>query len=446
VEQSPATVVITNAGGDIEYVNPKFVEMTGYSMAEAIGHNPRLLKSGLHPTSFYTTMWGTLLQGNVWHGELCNKKKNGELYWESASIAPIRDPMGKTTHFVAIKEDIAERRRLQGQLLEASRMAGMAEVATSVLHNVGNVLNSVNVSSSVISDKMRESKIANLVRAVALLRDHEQDMHTFLTQDPKGKLLIGYLHTLTGRLAAEQADLVKEFDFLAKSIDHIKEIVAMQQNYSNVSGVCEIVPPADLIEDALRMNIASLGRRQIEVVREYSKTPAILVDKHKALQILVNLICNAKQALDESGRTDKRITLQVRLNEGNQVSISVIDNGIGIPAENLDRIFSHGFTTRRDGHGFGLHSGALNAKELGGSLTMCSDGLGKGATFTLKLPAPPSHEAPTELAAAAVLASIPFSRRNGDRHLVAAGRDHASLATESGDSVTPNNRCPAKLT
>src|SRR5208282_4799595 len=110
VEQTPATVVITNFRGDIEYVNPKFVEITGYSVAEALGQNPRILKSDLHPPGFYKSLWRTLLQGDVWQGELCNKKKNGEFYWESASIAPIRDARGKTTHFVAIKEDITERR------------------------------------------------------------------------------------------------------------------------------------------------------------------------------------------------------------------------------------------------------------------------------------------------------------------------------------------------
>jgi PAS domain S-box-containing protein len=396
VEQTPAAVVITNASGDIEYVNPKFVEITGYSAAEVLGQNPRLLKSGFHPPGFYRTMWETILQGCVWQGDICNKKKTGELYWESASIAPVRDPHGRTTRIVAIKEDISERRRLQRELLETSRMAGMAEVATSVLHNVGNVLNSVNVSSSLIADKVRQSKAANLGKAVALMRANEPNLGAFLTQDTKGRKLLGYLESLAAHLAAEQEEMVGELVLLNKNVEHIKEIVAMQQSYSKVSGISEIVTPSDLVEDALRMNGASLDRHHIELVREYSETPTILVEKHKVLQILVNLIRNAKYACDDAGRTDNRLTARVGLAGGDRVRISIIDNGVGIPAENAARLFSHGFTTRRNGHGFGLHSGALAAREMGGSLTARSDGAGKGAEFTLELPLRPPRAASSD--------------------------------------------------
>src|SRR5439155_25160090 len=142
----------------------------------------------------------------------------------------------------------------------------------------------------------------------------------------------------------------------------------------------------DLVQDALSMNAGALDRHQIQLVREYHPhIPDVTVEKHKALQILVNLIRNAKHACDESGRTDKRLTVRVANGEG-RVKVSVIDNGIGIPKENLTRVFGHGFTTKKDGHGFGLHSGALAARELGGQLTAHSEGPGHGATFTLELP------------------------------------------------------------
>jgi signal transduction histidine kinase len=136
------------------------------------------------------------------------------------------------------------------------------------------------------------------------------------------------------------------------------------------------------------MNAGALVRHEIEVIREFLEVPAISVEKHKVLQILVNIIRNAKYACDESAAKEKRITLKVYWQDP-WVCIAVIDNGIGIPSENLTRIFNHGFTTRKDGHGFGLHSGALAASELGGALSVHSEGLGQGATFTLTLPLGP---------------------------------------------------------
>ncbi len=156
----------------------------------------------------------------------------------------------------------------------------------------------------------------------------------------------------------------------------------------------ESLPVVDLVEDALRLNAGAMERHHVQVIREYFEVPLILVDKHKVLQVLVNLIRNAKYALDDRGHTDKRLVLQVGLNGNDMVKISVIDNGIGMPPEHLTRIFEHGFTTRMEGHGFGLHNGALAAKELGGSLKAHSDGPGKGATFTLELPRHPRERDP----------------------------------------------------
>ena len=293
----------------------------------------------------------------------------------------------------SLKNEIEERTRIElgvervhRQLMEASRQAGMAEVATSVLHNVGNVLNSVNVSATIVVDQLKKSRVATLVKAVALLQEHATDLGAFLTGDPRGKQLPGYLGEVAGYLAAEQGAHLKELDLLRKNIEHIKEIVAMQQSYGKVSGVSERVRIAELIEDALRMNTAALVRHELQLFREYDPhLPEISVERHKVLQILVNLIRNAKYACDESGRKDKRLTLRVT-NGDDRVRIAVIDNGVGIPAENLARIFNHGFTTRKDGHGFGLHSGALAARELGGALLAQSNGPGLGATFTLELP------------------------------------------------------------
>jgi signal transduction histidine kinase len=294
-----------------------------------------------------------------------------------------------------LEAEIAERERMQiemqrthEELLKASRKAGMAEVAIGVLHNVGNVLNSVNVSSSLVSEKVRGSKISHVSKLAALLQANVADLPAFFGS-PKGRQVPSYLAELSAFLAQEQGEIVGELRSLTSNVEHIKEIIAVQQSYARVSGVLEEMQMTDLIEDTLRMDDGSLERHDIKVEREYGPVPPVRTDKHKVLQILVNLVRNAKLACNSSDRKDKKIVLRAMNGEG-RVKIAVIDNGVGIPPENLTRIFQHGFTTRKDGHGFGLHSGALAAKELGGSLTVQSEGPGLGATFTLELPCQPS--------------------------------------------------------
>ncbi len=287
--------------------------------------------------------------------------------------------------------NVTERRRaeeelktMHSQLLNASRQAGMAEVATNVLHNVGNVLNSVNVSSAIISNNIRSSKLPNLERMLTLLQEHADDLPGFFA-NAKGKQVLPFLTALTQHLANEKEKLLLENESLRKNVEHINEIVAMQQQYARISGVLDVFKVEDLVEDALRMNNDGMERQQVSLLREYSDVPPVLVDKHKVLQILVNLIRNARQAVNSTERPVKSVTIKIG-SEGKFVQISVIDNGVGIAAENMVQIFAHGFTTRKGGHGFGLHSSALAAKELGGTLTVQSDGPEKGASFTLSLP------------------------------------------------------------
>ncbi len=290
-----------------------------------------------------------------------------------------------TAEIIERKRAEADIENLHRDLLDVSRQAGMAEVATNVLHNVGNVLNSVNVSAALVSDKTRNSKLVNLQKAAGLLTEHSHDLPTFLTTDPKGRQLPGYFADLSRHLLDERSGTLKELESLVKNVDHIKEIVSMQQGFATRAGVSESVAAVDLMEDALLLNDGALVRHEIKVTREYGQAPRILVERHKILQILVNLVRNAKFALDEGFSAEKQLTVRVALN-GDTVQFSVIDNGVGISPENITRIFAHGFTTRPGGHGFGLHSGALAAKELHGSLTAHSKGAGQGATFVLELP------------------------------------------------------------
>ena len=310
----------------------------------------------------------------------------GGLVW----VGTLRRNVEKQTR--ELKREIAERVRMEGEvnkthrlLLDASRQAGMAEVATNVLHNVGNVLNSVNVSCNLVSDKIRTSEFSSLEKLADLMEKNAAEP-LFLSTNAKGKMIPGYLRQLAEKKDLEKEILAGEARLLQENINHIVEIVAMQQSYAKVSGLTEVVAVADLVDDALRLNGASLSRHEVSVKREYDEVPPLSVDKHKALQILVNLLQNAKQACDAAKVPEKELTVRIKKNGGDFIKIMVRDNGIGIAPENLTRMFAHGFTTRKDGHGFGLHSGALAAREMGGSLSAWSEGPGQGATFTLELP------------------------------------------------------------
>ena len=306
-------------------------------------------------------------------------------------LGPEDQPLGA----VAVIQDTTERKaqemeleRVHKELVTASREAGMAEVATNVLHNVGNILNSVNISASLVAERMRQSKAAGVSRLAALLVEQGDRVGQFIAEDARGKRVPEYMAALGEQLAADQRSALEELALLRENLEHIKDTVNMQQSYAKLCGITETVEVVDLVEDSLRLNAGAFARHGVTLQREFGEVPPINVDKHKVLQILVNLVRNAKYACDDGGRSDKRITLRITpLSAG--VSITVEDNGIGIPRENMSRLFQHGFTTRASGHGFGLHSGALAAHELGGTLRAESEGEGRGARFILELPLSP---------------------------------------------------------
>jgi signal transduction histidine kinase len=281
--------------------------------------------------------------------------------------------------------------RIHRELLAASRQAGQAEVASSVLHNVGNVLNSVNVSTSLIREHLGRLSSSNLEQAAQMIREHTDDLGRFLTTDEKGRHFPRYLSEASQYLSNEQEYLLNEINGLAQNVEHINEIVAMQQNYASIAGVHEKVAVSEVVENGITMNAGAFSRHGIKAIREYEPVECMTVDKHKLLQILVNILRNAKYACDESGVSGKQVTVRIKRVGNERVRVEIADNGVGIAPENLTRIFSHGFTTRKHGHGFGLHSAALAAQEMGGSLTVRSEGVGQGATFILELPLNPPN-------------------------------------------------------
>jgi signal transduction histidine kinase len=274
--------------------------------------------------------------------------------------------------------------QMQRELLAASRMAGMAEVATGVLHNVGNVLNSLNVSVSQVEDQLRTSKVSALARSVDAFAAHPGGLAGFLATD-KGRRVPEYLATLARHLEDENARERVELAEVVRNVEHIKTIVATQQSYAVATDQREPVDVGALVDDALRIGAASFVENGVEVVRDYEDLPMILTDRHRLLQSVVNLIGNARHALFEAPAAERRLTAHVRRVPAG-LAIAVADNGVGIAADHLPRIFEHGFTTKKNGHGFGLHASANALREIGGTLSVFSAGLGRGATFTIELP------------------------------------------------------------
>jgi signal transduction histidine kinase len=293
-----------------------------------------------------------------------------------------------------VEERTRELKEVHAQLVQTARQAGMAEVATSVLHNVGNVLNSVYTSAQVAKERVGDMRLEHVGKVASLLDERQEDLSTFLTQDERGRHLRPFLHKLGKNLLEERQEVVSLLDEVGRYTEHIGDIVKVQQNYARLPRMREPVLVANLVEDALRINSAGLTRHQVQVERHLATLPTVMTDKNKMLMILVNLISNAKYAMDAVPVEARRLVVKLEPPTGERLRIEVQDNGMGIAPDMKTRIFQYGFTTRAEGHGFGLHSSALAAQELGGSLTVHSEGLGHGATFILELPYQPAMEAP----------------------------------------------------
>jgi len=341
---------------------------------------------------------------SCWHKQVEQLKLNNDIVQEATyrrkdgATFPVETSLklvtqGKQNYIIAIARDITQRKRTeaklkaaQEKLVETAREVGMAEVATGVLHNAGNVLNSVSVTAEVVRKRVRNSKVSYLSEIVQLLADNAEELGTFMTVEERGRKIPAFLANLSNELIDEQQCCLESLEALSKHVQHVAEIIQLQQSHGKAKGLIEPTSVAGLVEDALQINAEALARNGIEVTRDIANLPTLLLDRHKLLQIMTNLISNAVHALAESEHEEKTITIKVKEAESGRLQIEVSDKGVGIPPENLTRIFEHGFTTRDNGHGFGLHSTALSANELNGSIAAHSDGPGKGAAFTVELP------------------------------------------------------------
>ncbi|MEA2096361.1 MAG: tetratricopeptide repeat-containing sensor histidine kinase [Candidatus Cloacimonadota bacterium] len=279
---------------------------------------------------------------------------------------------------------LKELRETQKMLTDTAHRAGMAEIATGILHNVGNVLNSVKVSSQILKEKILSSKVNSLQQVLSIMEEHKDDIGKFITSDEKGKMLPEYLIKVGTTLKDEQNNSLEELSNLHEGINHIEEIIAVQQSYAGVSGLIEKVKLSKMMDDVLKMHSEMFRKYKIKIEKNYSKTKPILIEKGKLIQVFVNLLKNAKESL-EAKEKDRIIIINILEDKGYQV-IEIVDNGIGIAKINLESIFSYGFSTKKGGKGFGLHTSALAMSEMKGKLTAKSEGEEKGAEFMVKVP------------------------------------------------------------
>ena len=264
----------------------------------------------------------------------------------------------------------------------------MADVASTVLHNVGNVLTSVTVAANMVESVVDQSAVALVNRMAELIKAHDQDLGTYLTEDPKGKRIPPSLEKLGTHLLEEQRVVLKEMKGLVRNIRHMKQIIASHQTMAKSAGQTEQISLADVLSHAMELSFQPGDEKWITIRPDYQQVPTVLVDQHQLLQILVNLLRNAKQAMRQQVQDSHELILSVKYQDDDEATVvmTIQDSGIGIVPEHLSKMFTRGFTTKTDGNGIGLQSSILAIKNMGGSMHVQSEGVGRGATFTLTFP------------------------------------------------------------
>lgn len=325
--------------------------------------------------------------------EWLNRKKDGTLFFTEIVITSF--PLNGKQVLHMVFRDITERKETeealkiaQAKLVETAHSAGMAEIATGVLHNIGNILNSVNISTEEISGTLKSSKVKGFLKANDLVNKNLDNVSYFFTDHPKGRLIPGYYISLGEAIKEEHQIMTDEIKALSDKVSMMRDVISTQQNYAKATLYTEDIILSDLIEDALKLQLASLRKQGVKIKKDFRAHPRGMISKVKLVHVLTNLIKNGKEAMNVNEKMNKPQELIIRIEEPetNIVEISILDNGCGISEDNIDKIFNHGFTTKRNGHGFGLHTCANFMTEMGGSLTATSEGDMKGACFTLRFP------------------------------------------------------------
>ena len=351
IEQSPVSIVITDANGNIQFVNPKFTQITGYGPDEALGKNPRILKSGKTPPEVYTGLWTAITAGNMWNGTFCNRKKNGDLFWEDATIAPVRNRAGLITHYIAIKEDITEKKLLEDQLRQAQKMEAIGTLAGGVAHDFNNILQTIIGYGNIMKMKMK--------------RDDPQ-------RGPIDQILAASdraAHLTQGLLAFSRKQVINP-----KPVDL-----------------------NDVVKSVEKLLLRLIGEDVELIIRLADQGLIVMADSGQVEQVLMNLATNARDAMPEGGRLNIS-TEKIEFKEefisargfgkpGRYALITVSDTGTGMDEQTRGKIFEPFYTTKELGKGTGLGLSIVYGiiKQHDGNINVYSEP-GKGTAFRIYLP------------------------------------------------------------
>jgi PAS domain S-box-containing protein len=391
LEQAPGFIVFVDQEMNILYLNRA---AHGFDLEKVIGTNYRALLTPDQTQKAWAAFQRALESGEEQHLETFIDTPTGGRRWMASRISLIRDADGQVLGFMNVTSEVTEQKQAElalektrKDLLEASHRAGMAEVATGVLHNVGNVLNSLSVAAHIAEEQLHKSRVRLLGDAVAKLEREPQELARFLTEDAVGVKFPRLLRQIADELAAEHARLLSELTRVTQQAELMQSTIAAQQAFAKPRLVLQEVELGSLIERAISIFRIEIESRSIEL--QVTVEPALVtVDTQSTLQILANLVRNALEAMDSANgprAQPSRLFVRAGVRDG-QVAIDVEDTGCGIDPDVHARVFQHGFTTKPSGHGFGLHASAIAAQAMGGTLTAHSDGPGQGARFRLDLP------------------------------------------------------------
>jgi len=403
-------IAITDNKGAVMWVNRSFRLLTGYSLQEVYGRNLSILKSGKHDQAFYRNLWETILAGKVWEGETINLKKDGSLYTEQQTITPVLDRDGEISNFIAIKQDISDRKKseeelaqyrgrleqmvaektreleqAQDELVNRAMEAGMSQMAAIGLHNIGNAITPLNV----LMEKMKTGELENISRYLRKCHDdlasHAAELGQYVSDGHRGRQVFDYMGELIHSLDDQDK---KQFDILGRmdaALSYISQILTLQQDYASGSQeIKEQVDLNDLLEDAIRLQEGTLEKRGISIKRNYFETlPKFLIDKNRLIQVIVNLIKNSCEAIEmqQSDLAQKVIEIKTFVHK-DRLGFEIVDNGIGIDPADIDRVFELG-QSRKGSSGFGLYYCKMFVENSHGKLVFFSRGLGKGASVKI---------------------------------------------------------------